>query len=77
MYLCSALPGDMFIKKLSGEKLVIAGGGFVACDSNVHIDLEWQGLKSIFSGESLFWIKAHGHGEVLINSFGFIKKLIS
>ena len=72
VWLCSTLPGDMMIKKLNGEKIVIAGGGFVACDSQVHIDLEWQGLKSIFSGESLFWIKAQGHGEVLINSFGFI-----
>ncbi len=72
VWLCSALPGDMMIKKLNGEKLVIAGGGFVACDSNIHIDLEWQGLKSILSGESLFWIKAHGQGDVLINAFGFI-----
>lgn len=72
VWLCSALPGDMLIKKLNGEKLVIAGGSFVACDSNVQIDLEWQGLKSIFSGESLFWIKAKGQGDLLLNSFGFI-----
>jgi uncharacterized protein (TIGR00266 family) len=72
VWLCSAMPGDMLVKKLNGEKLVIAGGSFVACDSQVHIDLEWQGLKSILSGESLFWIKATGTGEILLNSFGFI-----
>ncbi len=72
VWLCSALPGDMLVKRLNGEKLVIAGGSFVACDSNVHIDLEWQGLKSILSGESLFWIKAKGQGDLLLNSFGFI-----
>lgn len=71
VWLCSALPGDMLVKKLNGEKLVIAGGAFVACDSQVQIDLEWQGLKSILSGESLFWIKAKGHGDLLLNSFGF------
>lgn len=72
VWLCSALPGDMFVKKLNGENLVIAGGAFVACDHDVQIKLEWQGLKSVFSGESVFWIKAHGHGDLLLNSFGFI-----
>lgn len=72
VWLCSALPGDMLVKKLNGENLVIAGGSFVACDHNVQIKLEWQGLKSILSGESLFWIKAQGQGDVLLNSFGFI-----
>jgi uncharacterized protein (TIGR00266 family) len=72
VWLCSALPGDMVVKKLNGENLVIAGGSFVACDHNVQIKLEWQGLKSVFSGESMFWIKAHGKGDLLLNSFGFI-----
>lgn len=72
VWLCSALPGDMMVKKLNGEKLVVAGGAFVACDSQIHIDLEWQGLKSILSGESMFWIKARGKGDLLLNSFGFI-----
>jgi uncharacterized protein (TIGR00266 family) len=67
-----ALPGDMLVKKLYGEKLVVAGGALVACDSQVQIELEWQGMKSILSGESLFWIKAKGHGELLLNSLGFI-----
>jgi len=72
VWLCSALPGDMMVHQLTGQKIIVAGGAFVACDSDVAIDLEWQGLKSIFSGESLFWIKAHGHGEILLSSFGFI-----
>lgn len=72
IWLCSPMPGDMMIKELNGEKLILSGGAFVACDSNVNIKLEWQGLKSIFSGESLFWIKAEGRGSILLNSFGFI-----
>ncbi len=72
VFLGTALPGDMFVKDLRGEKLIIQGGSYVACESNVEIDLEWQGLKSIFSGESLFWVKAKGTGKVLLNSFGFV-----
>ena len=29
-------------------------------------------MKSLFSGESVFWLKASGSGNVLINSFGAI-----
>ncbi len=72
VFLGSALPGDMFVRELQGEKLVIQGGSFVACEKDINIDMEWQGLKSIFSGESLFWVKAQGRGKVLLNSFGFI-----
>ena len=72
VYLGTALPGDIFVKELRGEKLVIQGGSYVACETGVEIDLEWQGLKSIFSGESLFWVKAKGTGKVVINTFGFL-----
>jgi uncharacterized protein (TIGR00266 family) len=72
VYLGTALPGDIFVKQLNGEKLIIQGGSYVASEPKVEIDLEWQGLKSIFSGESLFWVKAKGHGQVILNSFGFV-----
>jgi len=72
IWLCSALPGDMMIHHLTGQRLIVAGGAFVACDSDVVIDLEWQGMKSFLSGQNLFWIKAQGHGQLLLNSFGFI-----
>ena len=72
IYLGTALPGDIFVKELHGEKLIIQGGSYVACESTIDIDVEWQGLKSIFSGESLFWVKAKGTGKVVINTFGFL-----
>lgn len=72
VWLGTPLPGDILVKELHGEKLVIQGGGFLACEDGVEIDLEWQGLKSIFSGEGLFWIKAKGQGKILLESFGFI-----
>lgn len=64
------LPGDIFEKELQGEKLIIQSGSYVAHTAGVEIDLQWQGLKSIFSGAGLFWLKARGHGKVIVNSFG-------
>lgn len=72
VWLGTPLPGDILHHELKGDKLVIQGGSYVACTPGVEIDLEWQGLKSLFSGESIFWVKAHGKGTVVVNSFGFI-----
>ncbi len=68
----TALPGDIMVKELRGEKLIIQGGSYIACESGVEIDLQWQGLKSIFSGAGLFWVNAKGAGQVVLGSFGFI-----
>lgn len=72
VWLGTPLPGDIFVHQLNGDKLIVQGGSYVACEEGVAIDLEWQGLKSLFSGESIFWVKAHGQGQVIINSFGFV-----
>lgn len=72
VFLGTPLPGDIMVKELNGEKLVIQSGSYVACTPEIEINLEWQGMKSLFSGEGLFWIKAKGQGQVILNSFGFI-----
>lgn len=72
VWLGTALPGDIMEKELNGEKLIISSGNFLACEPDIHIDLEWQGFKSVFSGEGIFWIKAKGTGKILLSSFGFI-----
>jgi uncharacterized protein (TIGR00266 family) len=72
VWLGTPLPGDIFVKELNGEKLVIQGGSYVACTPGIEIDLEWQGIKSAFAGESLFWVNAKGTGKVVVGSFGFI-----
>lgn len=72
VWLGTPLPGDIMVHQLKGERLIIAGGNYIASDQGVEIDLQWQGLKSLFSGENLFWVKAKGMGPVLLGSFGFI-----
>lgn len=67
--------GDMELKELHGENLIIQGGSFVACTENVSIDASWQGFKNLVSKESLFWVKASGQGSVIFNSFGAIYQI--
>jgi uncharacterized protein (TIGR00266 family) len=64
--------GDMLVKELNGEGLIVQGGSYVASTPEITINLNWQGFKSLISKESLFWLEIKGKGTVIINSFGAI-----
>lgn len=73
--LSATLPGDMAVIELSHVGVVVEGGAFVCRGESVQMDLSWQGLKSAFSGEGLFWLKMSGTGPLVLNSFGAIYPL--
>jgi len=72
VWLGTALSGDMFALDLDNENLIVQGSSFLACEDAIDIDLGWQGFKSIFSGESVFWVNLSGNGKVIVSSFGAI-----
>lgn len=72
IWFAATLPGDMMVYEINGETLIVQGGSYVAAEPDVSIDLGWQGVKSFFSGESVFWIHVSGQGKVLLSSFGAI-----
>lgn len=66
------LAGDMMVMELDNENLIVQGGAFLCCESDIDIDLGWQGFKSILSGESIFWVNLKGSGKIVLSSFGAI-----
>ncbi|BDD07083.1 TIGR00266 family protein [Aureibacter tunicatorum] len=72
LYLSATFSGDMFTHKIEGNGLTIQGTSYVASTPGVQVDLDWQGLRGIFSGEGMFWIKTSGEGDIIINSYGAI-----
>jgi uncharacterized protein (TIGR00266 family) len=72
VWLATTLAGDMMTYELRNENLIVQSGSFVAAEQSVAIDVGWQGFKSIFSGESLFWLNLRGAGKVVLSSFGAI-----
>lgn len=66
--------GDLITRRINGE-FIVQGGSFVACEDTIDVDASWQGFKSLFSGESTFWVKLSGDGQVIINSFGAIYEI--
>lgn len=70
--LAATLPGDMQEYELFDERLILQSGSYVASSPGVDMDMGWQGFKSIFSGERMFWLNISGRGKVVFNSFGAI-----
>jgi len=75
IYLAPKLMGDMLPYQLTGCDLVIQSTGYLASTGQVDIDLGFQGFKSLFSGESIFWLTASGRGLVLLSAFGGIYEI--
>ena len=72
LFLAPTLNGDMFVHQLDNSSLIVQSGSYMASEPSIEIDFNWQGMKSLFSGESMFWLNLNGSGKVLINSFGCI-----
>ena len=72
LYLASALPGDMTTLELTDKAIIASGQSFVCSEESVDVGVGWQGFKSFFSGERVFWVKLTGQGKAVVNSFGAI-----
>jgi uncharacterized protein (TIGR00266 family) len=58
-----------------GRAWMCSGGSYLGSDSNLFLDLQFQGLKGLFSGENLFFVKVEGRGDLLVNAYGRITEV--
>lgn len=72
VFLAPKFMGDILLYSLDTQELVVQATSYLASSSGVDIDLGFQGFKSLFSGESIFWLTITGYGSLLLNSFGAI-----
>ncbi len=72
IWLAPRLIGDLLIYEMKGQDLVVQATSYLACSSQVDLDVGFQGFKSLFSGESIFWLTFSGQGVALLASFGAI-----
>jgi uncharacterized protein (TIGR00266 family) len=75
IYLAPKLMGDILPYTLKSEGIVVQSTGYLASTPGVDIELGFQGFKSLFSGESIFWLNISGSGLVLLNAFGGIYEI--
>lgn len=73
LYLGPGLCGDIMHHQLRGGSLIVQGSSWLASGPGIQLDATFAGIgKALFSGESAFWIKCTGTGDILLNSFGAI-----
>jgi uncharacterized protein (TIGR00266 family) len=75
LFLAPSLMGDMMVYEMKGNELVVQSASYLASASGVDIELGFTGFKSIFSGESIFWLSVTGYGPVILSSFGGIYEI--
>lgn len=54
---------------------VCAGGSYLGSHPNVALDVQFQGVKGLLTGESMFFMQARGTGPLLVNAFGQIDEV--
>ena len=75
VFLSPKLLGDILHYQVSDPGLVVQATSYLASESDVEINLGWQGFKSMFSGENIFWLDITGNGSLLLSSFGAIYEI--
>jgi uncharacterized protein (TIGR00266 family) len=73
--LAPTLPGDMVMRELRGEALLVQSGSYVASSEGVSVDTTWGGAKTFFAREGLILLKVSGTGKLLLSSYGAIHEV--
>jgi len=75
LLLAPALPGDMVVRELHNETLLVQSGSYVASADQIELDTKWGGAKTFFAREGLFMLRASGSGVLVLSSYGAIHAL--
>jgi uncharacterized protein (TIGR00266 family) len=70
--LAPALPGDIRIRDLQGESIILQSGAYLGSHPSIELETKWGGARTFFSREGLFLIKVSGRGALLFSSYGAI-----
>ena len=75
VWVAPALVGDIVHHRLDGGELLVEGGSFLACSTDVAMKLRWGGLRMIFGREGAFFLRCSGQGDLLFNAYGAIEEI--
>ena len=69
--LAPELPGDIAVIEMSGSKLMIQSGSYMASESTVELTAKIS-VKALMSAEGISMLEASGTGTLLVSSYGAI-----
>ncbi len=73
--LAPALPGDMNVMELTGERLMVQSGGFIASSPTLDVETKWSGAKTFFAKEGAVMLRVSGIGTLIIAAYGAIEEI--
>jgi uncharacterized protein (TIGR00266 family) len=73
--LAPALPGDIVVRQMEGETLLVQSGSYVASSEGVDVSTGWGGPKTFFAREGLILLKVSGTGTLVLSSYGAIEEM--
>jgi len=73
--LAPALPGDIVVRSLEGETLLVQSGSYVASSQGIDVSTKWGGAKTFFAREGLILLKIAGTGTLVLSSYGAIDEM--
>jgi uncharacterized protein (TIGR00266 family) len=69
--LAPELPGDIAVIEMSGNKLMVQAGSYMASESSVELTAKVS-VKAFMSAEGISMLEASGSGTLLVSSYGAI-----
>mgnify|MGYP001386814691 FL=1 len=69
--LAPELPGDIAVIEMSGNKLMIQSGSYMASESTIELNAKVS-VKAFMSAEGISMLEATGTGTLLVSSYGAI-----
>ena len=73
--LAPVLPGDMLVRELRDESLLVQSGSFVASSEGISLDTKWSGARTFFAREGLIMLRVSGTGKLILSSYGAIHEV--
>ena len=75
VFLAPKLMGDLLVYQMTPVGLVVQATSYLASETNIDVNVGFQGFRSFFSGESIFWLDIGGSGQVILTSFGAVYEI--
>ena len=73
--LAPVLPGDMMVRELKDESLLVQSGSYVASSEGINLDTKWSGARTFFAREGLIMLRVSGTGTLILSSYGAIHEV--
>ncbi len=73
--LAPVLPGDIAVRTMRGETLLVQSGSYVASSAGIELDTKWGGAKTFFAREGLFMLRVSGTGLLILSSYGAVHEM--